>query len=68
MDIASFLSALEQIYPTDRLLVKQAQLAPYESDALTSHQVRPIPGSRLQAGAPDGKSGRRIRMEPAGLV
>src|SRR3990172_6742308 len=42
MDIASFLSALEQIYPTDRLLVKQAQLAPYESDALTSHQVRPL--------------------------
>lgn len=42
MDHAPFLAALERIFPPERLLVKQAQLAPYESDALTSHQVRPL--------------------------
>jgi glycolate oxidase len=41
MEEVSFLTALEKIFPEDRLLAKQAQLAPYESDALTSHQVRP---------------------------
>jgi glycolate oxidase len=42
MDKGSFMAALERIFPAERLLVKQAQLAPYESDALTSHQVRPL--------------------------
>jgi glycolate oxidase len=41
MENDSFLSDLARIFPADRLLRQQAQLAPYESDALTSHQVRP---------------------------
>jgi glycolate oxidase len=42
VDPAPFLSALAKIFPPDRLLTSPAQLAPFESDALTSYQVRPI--------------------------
>jgi len=42
MDDAAFLVELSTIYPDDRLLTKQAQLVTYESDALTSYQVRPL--------------------------
>ncbi len=38
---AAFQSELSHIYPPDRLLTKDAQLAPYESDALTSFRSRP---------------------------
>ena len=38
----SFLAELSKIYPQERLLTKPAQLVPYESDALTSFQVRPL--------------------------
>jgi glycolate oxidase len=38
----SFLAELSKIYPDERLLTKPAQLVPYESDALTSFQVRPL--------------------------
>ncbi len=41
MDYAAFQSELRRIYPPDRLLTKAAQLAPYESDALTSFRSRP---------------------------
>ncbi|HLA97115.1 MAG TPA: FAD-linked oxidase C-terminal domain-containing protein [Anaerolineales bacterium] len=41
MDDSSLLTALAQIYPADRLLTNPAQLAPYESDALTSFRARP---------------------------
>ncbi len=41
MDYAAFQSELHRIYPPDRLLTKAAQLAPYESDALTSFRSRP---------------------------
>ena len=41
MDYAVFQSELHRIYPPDRLLTKAAQLAPYESDALTSFRSRP---------------------------
>jgi glycolate oxidase len=37
-----FLAALSQIYPSERLLTQKAQLAVYQSDALTSFQVRPL--------------------------
>ena len=37
----SWLSALARIYPTSRLLTEPAQLAPYESDALTAYRSRP---------------------------
>lgn len=33
---------LSKIYPPDRLFAKPTQLAPYESDALTSYQVNPL--------------------------
>jgi glycolate oxidase len=36
------LDLLARIYPPDRLLVKPAQLIPYESDALTAYHSRPI--------------------------
>ena len=36
-----WLTELARIYPPDRLLVQAAQLAPYESDALTAYRVRP---------------------------
>ena len=42
MDKAAFLAELSKIYSNDRLLTKNAQLVVYESDALTSYQVRPL--------------------------
>ena len=42
MNEKSFLAELSKIYPQERLLTKPAQLVPYESDALTSFQVRPL--------------------------
>ena len=36
------LSALSQLFPAKRLLLQPAQLAPYESDALTAFRARPI--------------------------
>ncbi len=41
MDEAAFLAELSKIYSNDRFLTKNAQLVVYESDALTSYQVRP---------------------------
>ena len=41
MDDAQFFSALVQLYPAERLLTRPAQLAPFESDALTSVRARP---------------------------
>lgn len=41
MDDGSLHTALGQIYPPERLLTNPAQLAPYESDALTSFRARP---------------------------
>ncbi len=41
MDFPALQSALEGLYPADRLLTKAAQLAAYESDALTSYRARP---------------------------
>lgn len=42
MDKETFFTELSQIYSSDHLLTNQAQLAVYESDALTSYQVRPL--------------------------
>jgi len=42
MHPTAFLSHLQTIFPPDRCLVKPAQLVPFESDALTSYQVRPL--------------------------
>ena len=36
-----FLADLARVFPPDRLLTNAAQLAPYESDALTAYQSRP---------------------------
>ena len=36
------LAALSRLFPPDRLLTRPAQLAPYESDALTAYRVRPL--------------------------
>lgn len=36
-----WLAELTRIYPSERLLVQAAQLAPYESDALTAYRTRP---------------------------
>lgn len=41
MDATNFLSSLAQLYPPERLLVQAAQLAAYESDALTAYHIRP---------------------------
>jgi glycolate oxidase len=41
MDYLSLENALKQLYPPDRLLTRPAQLAAYESDALTSFRARP---------------------------
>lgn len=41
MDLDSLMSALEALYPPDRLLTRPAQLAAYESDALTAFRARP---------------------------
>jgi glycolate oxidase len=37
----NFLEALARLYPSDRLLVKPGQLAPYESDGLPAYRIRP---------------------------
>jgi glycolate oxidase len=42
MQNTDFLAALSKLYPVDRLLTRPAQLIPYESDALTAYQVRPL--------------------------
>jgi glycolate oxidase len=42
METEVFLDGLAKIYSNDNLLTKPAQLVTYESDALTSYQVRPI--------------------------
>ena len=36
-----FLQALETIFPADRILTRDAQLLPYESDGLTAFQTKP---------------------------
>ena len=36
-----FQAGLRQIFPTDRLLLSRAQIAPYESDGLTAFRARP---------------------------
>ncbi len=41
MGDADWLAALKQVFPADRLLLQPAQLAPYESDALTAYHRRP---------------------------
>lgn len=41
MDFPSLLSDLQKLYPPDRLLTSPAQVAPFESDALTSYHARP---------------------------
>jgi glycolate oxidase len=41
VDIHSLLDSLAKLYPSDRLLTQPAQLAPFESDALTSFRARP---------------------------
>ena len=41
MDAEALLHSLEKLFPPDRLLTRPAQLAPFESDALTSFRVRP---------------------------
>lgn len=42
MQNPDFLTALSRLYPAGRLLTQPAQLIPYESDALTAYQVRPL--------------------------
>ncbi|MCC6169076.1 MAG: FAD-binding protein [Caldilineaceae bacterium] len=42
MDRTAFLTALGAILPPPRLLQRDAQLAPYESDALTAFRSRPL--------------------------
>jgi glycolate oxidase len=41
MNQTSFIEALGALYPPPRLLTRPAQLAPYESDALTALRARP---------------------------
>jgi glycolate oxidase len=41
MNIPALLNALQKRFPPQRLLTQNAQLAPFESDALTSFQERP---------------------------
>ena len=38
----AFLAKLSRLYSNEKLLTKPAQLVTYESDALTSYQVRPL--------------------------
>jgi glycolate oxidase len=42
MEAPVLLSSLAQLYPPGRLLTKPAELAPYESDALTAFRARPL--------------------------
>jgi glycolate oxidase len=37
-----FLAALADLYPPERLLTREAQLIPYESDGLTAFRTRPL--------------------------
>lgn len=37
----ALISALQKVYPPERLLQRAVQLAPYESDALTAFRARP---------------------------
>ncbi len=41
MSTTDWLAALSKLYPRERLLVKAAELTPYESDALTAYRIRP---------------------------
>ncbi len=41
-DPSPFLDALAQVFPLGRLLIRPAQVAPYESDALTAYRVSPL--------------------------
>ncbi len=41
MNETAWITELAAIYPADRLLLQPAQLAPYESDALTAYRTRP---------------------------
>ena len=41
MTTLTWLAALAEIYPPDRLLTQPAQVTPYESDALTAYRQRP---------------------------
>ncbi len=41
MPVGALLESLRQLYPAKRLLTERAQLAPFESDALTAFRVRP---------------------------
>jgi glycolate oxidase len=41
LELISLLKTLKDLYPPDRFLTLPAQLAPYESDALTSFRARP---------------------------
>jgi glycolate oxidase len=41
MTTSTWLTALAEIYPPDRLLTQPAQVTPYESDALTAYRQRP---------------------------
>lgn len=41
MEAHEFLAALAQIYPPKRVLAQSAELAPYESDALTAFRAKP---------------------------
>lgn len=42
MPADEFLNALAEIFPPERLLTQPAQLIPYQSDALTAYQQRPL--------------------------
>jgi glycolate oxidase len=42
MPVDEFMSALGRLFPAGRLLTRPAQLASYESDALTAYRVRPL--------------------------
>ena len=41
MNTGPFLAALAKLYPPERLFLQPGQLAPYESDGLTSYRTRP---------------------------
>jgi glycolate oxidase len=41
MDARAFLAALAGIFPPSRLLSRPAEVAPYESDALTGFRAKP---------------------------
>src|SRR5512146_1314497 len=42
MSQEQFIATLRAVFPQDRLLLTPAALAPYESDALTAFQSRPL--------------------------